>query len=386
MAQPSGDQLFTTSWTLHRLSPLYHGREYQTLIDNPEALRVYADRFRDILRGDVFRGVQIGIDSASALDDAVAKAGPLNTCKWETLPTWSHWNEEQSLLEDADQELPIIPPESSAGILVTLNYDHAIFKAALLVGPDGYHDDRKEVTHLPLLVTRLPNVLRQTFISFLSGNFDTHCSILRLPSSFLCATLENYLASLSTVATHPSGSSGISRLLIEKVIKETHLTLSFPPPISPSLKTLDVHLPRESLSTFFAHGSKMTSTSNRRYDIEEARESSQKPTVPFITALSLYFDTHLAMNLDISELRDTTKREKEHIRLTKVVCGAFVLGGEGRMKLLANPGRALLFDEMEAEDGGDDDSDSREIRAIWKANEGLLRSLIERAIGSQGQV
>ncbi|PGH23094.1 hypothetical protein AJ80_02868 [Polytolypa hystricis UAMH7299] len=377
MAQSTGEELFTTSWTLHRLSPLYHGKECQTLLDNPRALALYADRLRDLLRGDTLRGVQVGLDNTLALDDAIAKAGALNACKWEALPTWSHWNEEQSLLEDPDNDTLVIAPEESAGILVTLSYENATYKAALLAGPDGYHDSRKENTYFPLLVTRLPNPLRQTFISFLATNFDTHCSILRLPSSFLCAALENYLATLNNALTRRN-SSVSARQVIERVVKDTQLTLTFPAPIAPALKSLDVHIRRESLTAFFTHGSTTAAIDNA--------ENNKGPSTPFLAALSTYFDTHLAMKLNIDHFRDATTSpigEKEYMRLTKVSCGAFVLGSEGRVKLLANPGRVMPFADSDAENEDDDnddaDSDSREIRAVWRANEGLLRALVERA-------
>ncbi|PGH34533.1 hypothetical protein GX50_02616 [[Emmonsia] crescens] len=387
----SGDELFTTSWTLHRLAPLYHGKECETLLDNPQGLKLYATRLRDLLRGDVFRGMQVGVEGLGAVDDAASKAGQLKSCKWDVLPTWSHWNEEESLLEDPDQATFAIAPEVSAGILVTLEYENITYKAAMLTGPDGYHDTRKDVTFLPLLLTRLPNSLRQTFISFLSTSFDARCSILRLTSSFLCATFENYLSTLNRAAS--------SRALVEKVIKETQLTLSFPTPISPALKSLDVLIPRESLSAFFTHGTKILAN-ERRNQPDQARNRGKKrshpgtalstseddgPSAPFLAALAAYFDTNLAMKLDISDFgKDPTDAQKRQARLSKVSCGAFVLGSEGRMKLLANPGRVIPFDDADVTED-DDDPDSRETRLVWRANEMLLRTLVVRSIGGQAQ-
>ncbi|KAK2786696.1 hypothetical protein FQN52_007704 [Onygenales sp. PD_12] len=388
MAQSAGDQLFTTSWTLHRLSPLYHGKDCDTLLDNAKGLKLYADRLRDLLRGDVFRGVQVGVEGLGAADDALSKAGPLRACKWDVLPTWSHWNEEESLLEDPEQTAYVVAPEVSAGILVTLEYENITYKAALLTGPDGYHDTQKDVTFLPLLVTRLPNSLRQTFISFLASNFDTRCSLLRLPSSFLCASFENYLSTLNRESTSSS------RAFVEKVIKETQLTISFPPPISPSLKSLDVLIPRESVSAFYTHGSKIiadntqasrpqTRGKKRLYPNVIDGSVDHGPSAPFLAALSAYVDSNLAMKLDISDFgREPTDTETKHVRLSKVSCGAFVLGSEGRMKLLANPGRVVPFDDEEV-DQDDDDPDRREIRLVWRANEQLLRALVARAVGGQ---
>ncbi|OAX81267.1 hypothetical protein ACJ72_04395 [Emergomyces africanus] len=325
MATTSGDELFTTSWTLHRLAPLYHGKECETLLDNPEGLKLYETRLRDLLRGDAFRGAQVGVEGVGAMDDIISRAGHLKSCRWDVLPTWSHWNEEQSLLEDPDQAASIIDPEVSAGILVTLEYENITYKAAMLTGPDGYHDSRKNVTFLPLLLTRLPNLLRQTFISFLSTSFDTRCSILRMTSSFLCETFEKYLSTLNRAVS--------SRALVEKVIKETQLTLSFSPPVSPALKTLDVLIPREPLRAFLTHGTKILTDKSinqpvqarnrgkKRSHIDTTTPASEHdgPSAPFLAALAAYFDANLAMKLDISNFyKDPTDAQTPQVRLSKI--------------------------------------------------------------------
>ena len=375
-ASPAG--LFATSWTVHRVATLYHGKECKTLLDNPAALKLYASRLRDILTGDVLRGVQLsGTGTSAVLDETLSKAGALKSCRWECLPTWRHWNEEQSLLEDPDEEGPVVTPDQASGLIVILEYETIMYKAALLSGPDGYRDVREEgATYLPLLVTRMPNALRQEFISFLSTNFDTRISVLRLPPQFICAALENYMATLNRPAR--TGQRNADHGFIERIIKETQLTISFSQPISPALRSMDVLLPRESLGAFYSHG-----TSN------SGSESTEAPTTPFLTALSEYFNTHLAMPLDISTFQSptTTKTQQpSHMRLTKVSCGAFVLGSEGRVKFLSNPGRAILLDEeddyLEAEDP--EDVEEREKRLIWRANEELLRSLVKRAVGREG--
>ncbi|EFQ97650.1 hypothetical protein MGYG_00688 [Nannizzia gypsea CBS 118893] len=396
MAQ-SGTELFSTSWTLHRLSPLYHGQDSNSsLLGAPECFRVYASRLRDTLTGNVLGGiVQTSIPSTSigGLDDVLARAGALKECKWTNIPTWSYWNEEHSILEDTDQEASLtLTPDQSAGILISLHYENATYKAALLAGPDGYHseaDGTEGTTFLPLLVTRMPNALRQSLISFLSETFDTRVSVLRLPSSFLCRALERYLATLNRTATRArrhtanqtTASSVESRAFIESVIKEVQLTLSFPPPVSTDLKSLDVHLPRESLSAFYEHGLGKPEAENGKRSKE-----ADTPSTPFLNALSEYFDRNLAMKLDLRDFMGQPTSSKgdsrrTNIKLTRVSCGAFVLGSEGRIKFLANPGRTILLDDSDEEEGDGIDVDEREKRLVWKANEELLRVLIVRATG-----
>lgn len=384
----SPTDLFTTSWTVHRVAPLHHGKECKTLLDNPAVLRLYASRLRDILTGDVLRGVQLsGTTTSAMLDEALAKAGALKSCRWECLPTWRHWNEEQSLLEDPDEDGPVITPGQAAGVLVVLEYETITYKAALLAGPDGYHDDtRQDATYLPLLVTRMPNALRQEFISFLSATFDTRVSVLRLPPGFICAALENYLATLNRAAAR-SGSglqSAAARGFIERTVKETQLTISFSQPVSPALRSMDVMLPRESLGAFYAHATSTSSAEPR------SGETTETPSAPFLSALSEYFTTHLSMPLDITAFQppSSTKTQKpSHMRLTKASCGAFVLGGEGRVKFLANPGRAMFLGDEDDYLGADDDqedTEDREKRLAWRANEELLRALVRKAVGGEG--
>ncbi|EGD97815.1 hypothetical protein TESG_05322 [Trichophyton tonsurans CBS 112818] len=398
MAQ-SGTELFSTSWTLHRLSPLYHGQDSKSsLLEAPDCIRAYASRLRDTLTGNVLGGiVQTSAQSTGigGLDDILARAGALKECKWTNIPTWSYWNEEHSILEDhPDQESSLtLTPDQSAGILISLQYDNATYKAALLAGPDGYRhegDERPEgTTFLPLLVTRMPNALRQSLLSFLSETFDTRISVLRLPSSFLCRAFERYLATLNRTAsrmkkhaTYQTAASKVeSRAFIESIMKEVQLTLSFPPPISTDLKSLDIHIPRDSLSAFYEHGLGSLEAESNKKSIER-----DVPSAPFLKALSEYFDHNLAMKLD---LRDFTGRDSsstgnskgQNIRLTKVSCGAFVLGSEGRIKFLANPGRTILLDDSDEEEGDGIDVDEREKRLVWKANEELLRVLTARTTG-----
>lgn len=434
MALSTPKHLLNTSWTLHRLSPLHHGKEFPTLLGDPTALRTYAERLRDLLAGDVLRGVQIGANTAPS-DDALAKAGALRACRWETIPTWSwlYWRwrngtgsgggEQSSLLDVEDEELEdpdrlfhqqqqeSIAAENAMGILVLLEYENVTYKAALLAGPDGYRDRddgqkgkgkvKGESTYLPLLMTRLPNSLRQTFISFLSTNFDTYCSQLRLPSTFLCAALEAYIAELISL---PEGQSSLnnstSRTILQDVMKEMQLTLSFSPSIAPALRSMDVNLPRESLASF------VVDVSRPKTDLYGAEvQDRDQPSTPFLTSLCDYLDRHLAMKLDLNSFarRDggpAHAAANEHVRVTKVACGAFVLGGEGRAKLVAGPGPARRRaaaaaaaaaattapgDDSLDLDSLDEDPESRRDRLVLRANESLLRALVRRAVGGVGE-
>ncbi|KAJ5645069.1 CENP-A-nucleosome distal centromere subunit CENP-L [Penicillium longicatenatum] len=345
MDSASYSQIFNTSWTLHRLSPLHHKKDCESLLNNQTALNTYATRLRDQLTGDVLAGLHA---TASAVDDdALSKTGALKECRWQSISGSSQ--RDLSNRRDANTSFP--------GILVTLEYENIVYKAALLSEQESNMQrdtSREGSTFLPLLLTKCPNALRQTFISFLSTNFDAYCAPLRLPSSFLCKGLENFVDKLRTGL----GGSAADEI-VEEVIRELQLTLAFSAVVAPALRTLNVSISRASLTGFLRHE-----------DSTSRRTLKQKLSSPLIANLSAYLETHLAMQLDLTG-SSKSNAAKQHVRLSKASCAVFVLGGEGRMKLVADVARAEGQDE--------DDAPSKE-RLVLHASETLLRAVISKAV------
>ncbi|KAJ5861805.1 uncharacterized protein N7529_009115 [Penicillium soppii] len=333
-------QLFNVSWTIHRLSPLHHGKDCESLLDNQVALKTYATRLRDHLTGDVLAGIQASTGAAD--DDALSKTGALKNCLWHPI----------SLQSSLGDETPRSWDTSFSGILVILEYENITYKAALLAETSATSNERKGSTSLPLLLTRFPTALRQTFLAFLSANFDTYVSPLRLPSSFLCAGLETYLDALRS---QPGAAE-----TVEDVVKELQLTLSFSPSIAPALRSLNVNLSRTALADFL-----------RESRPAPKRTLKQKLRSPLIANLTSYLETHLAMNVDLDG--SSNEASKKHVRLSKVTCAAFVLGGEGRVKLVVAADK----------DGGDDSAErarSDKHKLALEAGQELLRSVARRAV------
>ncbi|KAJ5888554.1 hypothetical protein N7495_008595 [Penicillium taxi] len=329
-------QLFNTSWNLHRISPLHHGKDCETLID-PASLKLYATRLRDYLTGDVFAGLETGPSAAE--DNSFSKTGPLRECLWQPITRSSR-----------DERAAIA---SIKGILVILNYEKISYKAALLSeisstsGPDG---QSPKSTSLPLLLTKCSNPVRQGFISFLSANFDSYCSALRLPSKFLCMGLETFIDEFHSVREQ-SGPTA------EDAIKELHLTLAFSSSIAPALRSLNINISRSSLTDFLRDNSSSS----------KSRTLKEKLRNPLIGNLTSYIETHLAMKLDL----DGSSQDKilrQHIRLSKISCAPFVLGNEGRMKLVVDI------------DLSDDDELFARSQSILYASEMLLLKVIRRAV------
>ncbi|KAJ5516227.1 hypothetical protein N7527_007787 [Penicillium freii] len=346
MEQADQQQLFNTSWTIHRLSPLHHGNDCETLLDNQVALETYATRLRDHLTGGVLAGIHTSTSAAD--DDALSKTGALKDCLWRPISPQSLRNEAPSRSQDT----------TFPGILVTLEYENIVYKAALLADTKSSTNQRTGSTSLPLLLTRFPTALRQTFIAFLSTNFDTYCSPLRLPSSFLCAGLEMYI---DTLRTQRPGATDT----VKDVIKELQLTLSFSSSIAPALRSLNVGVARASLAGFLRD--------QARQSAPKSRSLQHKLRSPFIANLTSYLETHLAMKLDLDG-SSSDQAAKQHVRLSKVACAAFVLGGEGRVKLVVAADR----DSGDGDEGPRAGSDKNEL--ALEAGESLLRSVIRKAV------
>lgn len=343
MEQASSWQLFNTSWNLHRLSPLHHGNDCDSLIDNPTALKLYATRLRDHLTGDVLAGLH----AASATDgDALSKTGALKECTWQSI---ARSNPHDST---ADRHTTAA---SFPGILVTLEYENISYKAALLaeIELSSRSDGQGQgSTFLPLLLTKLPTALRQTFISFLSSNFDTYCSSLQLSSPFLCKGLEAFMDELRNAPESDDGT-------VEEVIKELQLTLAFSTLIAPSLRTMNVGISRDALVGFLDG-----SDSNR----SGSHTLEQKLRSPLIANLASYLEKTLAMRLDLDGSSQSPV-SRQNIRLSKLACAAFVLGSEGRVKLVVDVRQSEHDETVVARNG-----------SALRASENVLRILIHKAV------
>ncbi|KAL1974130.1 hypothetical protein VTN31DRAFT_5690 [Thermomyces dupontii] len=353
MPNASPGHLLNTSWSAYRLSPLHHDGE-PTFLNDPDALKKYAKRLYNTLAGQVLRGLQLSNSTLTTPGDALARAGTLVGCRWDVIPTWSFARDHP----DLDEEDDVHSMNDIMGILIRIEYENVIYKAALLTSAVGYNENRRRAssissTHLPLLLTRMPNALRDSLVQFLSTNFDAYCSQLRLPSAFLCATLEKYVSSvLAAAGTNASHEAAMKREIVESVIKDMHVTLSFNPDISRSLRSGDLYLPRETVATF-------------------ALESDVHSSSGFLGALARYLNQHLAMTVNLSRNITEAGRENDvikHVWMSKASCSAFALSIDGRIKLAAIDGSASEQPIMAG-------------RLTPEPNEMILETWVQRAAG-----
>jgi hypothetical protein len=302
--------LYNMTFSLYRLSPLYTG---SSLPLNNAILHQHARRFRDILAGEVLRGVRVGLEQE---DNVLARVGALQTVTWRLLPeeeAWTAEDEMESGNDDTTMSLAI-----SRGMLVIVTYEKIAYRAVLLRARregnfdetvDSAREDDDGFQHFPLLMSKMPGPLREIFADFLATSFDSKILALRLSSTFLTDTFENYLADVSFGDDGEALDAGETSRSLRNVIKETAVYLGFDMSDGTgSLKTIDIQIAKEELPRMVARGKQI---------VRQGPGES-----PFLGALKAYIKAHLALNM-----------ADERVKVVRIACGAFVLGIEGRVKI-----------------------------------------------------
>ena len=190
-----------------RLTPLYSFTSSR--------LNRYAREFRDLLRGDVIRGVHVDISSSEK-----AKSSLIRSCEWTV-------------------ESDLLPTESFDGVVIKVHWDDgSTFIAILLadftssntvsLGKRKRNDAGSEFAPLPLLLTRGPQIVSQQLIEYITTRFDSRASELTIPADFLAECLQGYLERLFREGSTPRS--------IERGLKILELTFSTPDPSTPKVK------------------------------------------------------------------------------------------------------------------------------------------------------
>lgn len=216
-----------TTFTTHRVSPLHVGAQPLT----QDRMHMLSQRLRDLLVGDVVRGVEVGLDRG-ADDAAMRRAGALEA-------VGLGWVRLESLVgryvgdgqDDAGGDVSGISLDSSTSeslgkrraLQITLQYENAECAALLLpalrptagsggggdasrggrydasstsmfgFGVVGPSEDDADFLHLPLLLLRMPAPLRTVIIDFISRTFDCRISSLSLGTRSLVGALERWM-------------------------------------------------------------------------------------------------------------------------------------------------------------------------------------------------
>ncbi|TVY44950.1 hypothetical protein LOCC1_G004794 [Lachnellula occidentalis] len=298
--------LYDATLTLQRISPLYIGSD--DALDNA-TLQIYARQFRDILAGDVLRGVRVGLSE----DTVMARVGALQTVTWKLLPDEDVWTgaDETQMTGNENTTTSLA---ASRGMLVTVTYEKGTYTAILLRDMQGDQDesaigvglDGRGFQSFPLLLMQMPATLRDPFTEFLANTFDARVSILQLPSAFLATALDQYLAYICVGEDgEPLGSLDSNRSL-RKIIGSISAEVGFDiPGGSAALKTIRIHIASEDVPRILSWGKRL----------------GDGPDTPFMAALTAYAKAHLA--LDLSHAM---------VNIVGIHCQAFLLNSAGKAK------------------------------------------------------
>lgn len=281
--------IYNATYTLFRLSPLYVPDAKGFWLEGN--LSFHARRFADSIQGDNLKTINTVLEE----DDTVNRAGPFKQCRWQILGSMDDDDEDVKSADD----LGILE-----GLQVNVEYERVTYTALFLAGAKTAEEHLEDEVKLPLVCIRMPAVLRSSLNYYMATIFDTRMEPLQLNSTRICKSLESFLDECAEDEDS-----------FQKTVKEIQLTLSFSKPISASLKAIDVAIRRDDVPGFLKQGRAINSTSVTNIKSIEG---------VFMAALQKYLQAHLAL-----------KANTDQVIISRVACGAFALGKEGKMKLFS---------------------------------------------------
>lgn len=316
---------FNTTFSLHRISPLYIGAESLT----PARLRTLSGRLRDTLVGDVVRGVEVGLDGG---DSTMGSAGALKTVliEWVSVDGFTGSGSGSG--------------SGRKGLSLALQYENATSTALLLPSAESHDQDGDDkFVQLSLLLLRMPAPLKAIVINFLCSTFDCRVSSLRLSSRDLIQSWEGWIQDVGVSSSRPLAKDAVITLGFRNLAAENRAgatdeeTASAEDKEELGIKTIDIIIPGKGLRRFVAAGEALP---------------ANKDDEPFTAALAAYVKHHIALDI-----------WHPAVHIARVACGGFVLS-EGRIKI-------FLPDER-------DQSDSARREGVRR----LVDKLVARATGS----
>lgn len=374
---------YNTTFSAHRVSPLYLGGPGQPL--DARRLQTLAQRLRDVLVGDVVRGVEVGLGQDE--DGVMGRAGALEVVEMRWVGVEGVLGLEEGTGAGKDM------------LFVGLRYEAAVCTALLVpwlgeeedqggaaaggFGGRGKEVDESQFLVMPLLLMRMPAPLKAVVAEFLATAFDCRVSPLRLGTRSM---VQGWEAWIETVGLPTRGP----------LAKDVVLSLGFyvPPEEGEAgkdesedegdqqlgLKSIEVFIPAAELRRFADAGRtpsrpkagseaiwendirKRRKLAGRMYEEgwewrKESTDEDSTASQPFTEALGRYVNQHLGLNLF-----------HPGVRITKMACGGFVMS-ESRLKIFAPA------DLGDAAAGGAPSSGQR--KAVWE----LLRDLVQKARG-----
>ncbi|KOS22474.1 hypothetical protein ESCO_002087 [Escovopsis weberi] len=388
---------FNTTFSTHRISPLYVGAQRLS----QGRLDTLARRLRDMLVGDVVRGIQVGLEAAET--PLGRQVGPLRAVQMR-------WFRAEDVLGRGGEggeveDIAGLSNEQKQGLWIEIRHENASYVALLLPAysktkpktttttgtkkgagaprwamrsgngsgkGQGDEADGSHFVDLPLLLMKMPVALKTMVSEWLASTFDCRVSRLSLGTRTLVRVWEGWMQ-----AQH----AGLPRQSADLVV-----TLAFNAPLAPrditagvgegkreeeggdyyeeeaGLKSMEISVASTELRHFLRAGESIlkdraggkdgADAQPSRWDTVGERErrrlagpntddgwawrkSKDGPGDPFTEALARYLDHHLALDLF-----------HPGVRVVQVACGGFVLA-QSRVKI-ARPGPGVATTEESA--------------------------------------
>ncbi|PKS05960.1 hypothetical protein jhhlp_007793 [Lomentospora prolificans] len=355
---------FSTTFSVHRVSPLYLGEQS----DHGAMLRTLSNRLRDTLIGDVVRGVYVGLDPTQS---EIGNAGSLESVKL-------HWVRVSDVISQIDpdrrppsRDLSSDAPDNDGigllgmrrGIWIDIRYENAACTGMLL--PDLSSEEEKDIPEqtwvetkgkkrgrasevdpshflqLPLLLLRMPTPLKKIVTEWLSGVFDCHISPLSLGTRSLVRIWETWLKTATVPETGPKAKEVVVTLgfslphladeIPDGVQEDDEDEEGLPRGLQQGLRSIDISIQPDDISQFVLAGEAIAENrdaagpkpwmgdARTRKILAGGHEDdgwawkaedsgtgdSADDEQPFIDALAFYLDEHLALNLFHPSVRVT---------------------------------------------------------------------------------
>jgi hypothetical protein len=371
----SAPVFYNTSFSTYRVSPLYVGASIPL---SDSRLIMLASRLRDVLVGDVVRGVDVGLEP-SGEDGGLGRAGVLLSVAmgWVAVRDLLGLDDGEehgqrpvsrdlgSNVRDEGERGPGVGMKSfvdNRALYITLQYEIGTYAAVILpflsrnndgMGMNATKGQESNgdgaFLNLPLLLLKVPASLKPVIIEFLSTTFDCRVSTLRLGTRSLVGSFEWWMQTASFV-----GRSSLAKNVVitlgftlkppESRPKEGHeADMEEPGPDQDTgLKSIDIIVPAGDLGRFLKAGSgahasvgsgntKVTIPSGlheegwawRHQDSSSQTGKGREQPQPFTDALKRYLKAHLGLDMF-----------HPSVHVTKIACEGFVMS-DGRFKMLA---------------------------------------------------
>lgn len=309
---PNASPFYGTTFNLYRLSPL------SNLPDDlsDDALKPYGRALRDLIRGNVVRGVQI----REVNMEEQREKGYLTRCEWNYIevpklrPKFDADDDDDD--DSDDEDLP-------AAIQITLTYDPPATFQSIIV-PHLEDPDANSNGNYPLLLVRMPKAARDAFTEYLERTFDCHASQMHIPSQSIKDFVETYFNTRVEYAQQ----IGKDR----EVLASADVQINFAGgAAAPHMRTFNTTFSNEDVPDIWAKGVKIV-------EEQEAKKKGKKRKAPgdepaprfFFEALKAYFWHVMALRM-------------EKLEVTKAACSGFLIsaqrakmfeGGEILLRLL----------------------------------------------------